>query len=276
MRLFLLAVALVAAVSVPGQEPYKVKKVSNVATVPSAHPATRLDLYLPEGAADFPVFIFIHGGAWRTGDKSMYENVGRTFAAAGIGTAVINYPQGPRHPAHVRQAACAFGWIREHASTYKWDADNLFIGGHSCGGHMAALLTLDPKYLKEINLKPSAVRGCIVIDAVALDLDHARERPPPLLDMYQAAFGPDENWHAASPMTWVTRKSPPFLLLLGENDDWISHEDTRQFAEKLKTQGTGVESAVIAGRDHFGMVTKVGSPGDPVAAKIIEFIRNPP
>jgi acetyl esterase/lipase len=274
MRAFLFGMMLVAAVS--AQEPYKVRKVSDVATVKSAHPATRMDLYLPEGAEDFPVFMFIHGGAWRTGDKSMYENLGRTFAFAGIGAAVINYPQGPRHPAHVRQAACALAWIHANAATYRWDLDNLFVGGHSCGGHMAALLTLDPKYLKEAGLKPSIVRGCIVLDAVALDLDHAKERPPLLLDMYQGAFGPEENWHAASPMTWVTRKSAPFLLLLGENDDAISHEDTRQFAAKLKEQDTAVESAVIPGRDHFGMVTAIRSPADPVAAKIIEFIRSPP
>ena len=276
MRVFLLGVVLVAAVSSQGQEPYEVKKVIDVATVPSGHPATLLDLYLPEGAEDYPLLIFIHGGAWRAGGKSKYENVGRTFAAAGIGTAVINYPQGPRHPAHVEQAACAFGWLREHASTYGWDEDQMFVGGHSCGGHMAALLALDPKYLKEVGLKSSAVRGCIVLDAVALDLDHARERPPLLLDMYREAFGPEENWHAASPMTWITPKSPPFLLLLGENDDSISHEDTRQFAAKLKAQETAVEFAVIPGRDHFGMATRIGESGDPVAAKIIEFILNPP
>ena len=251
------------------------KKVIDVATVPSGHPATCLDLYLPEGAEDHPLLIFIHGGAWRTGDKSQYENIGRTFAAAGIGTAIINYPLGPLHPAHVEQAACAFGWLREHASTHGWDEDRMFVGGHSAGGHMAALLTLDPKYLKEVKLKASHVRGCIVLDGVALDLDHARERPPLLLEMYQGAFGAAEGWHAASPMTWIASRSAPFLILIGEKDDWISHEDTRQFAEKLKLQGTPVESVTVPGRDHFGMVTRIGDPNDPVAPQIIKFILDP-
>ncbi len=60
----------------------------------------RLDLYLPRGSTGFPVIVSIHGGALMQGDKSSEEFVGRRFAGAGIGTAVINYRLSPEvsHP----------------------------------------------------------------------------------------------------------------------------------------------------------------------------------
>jgi len=255
------------------EKSHSVKVLKDIHTVHSEDRHTFLDLYLPGRAKAFPVFIFIHGGAWRTGDKSQYENIGMSIAGAGIGVAVMNYPIGNLHPAHISQAAQVFSWARGHSKEYGWDPQKIFIGGHSAGGHMAALLTLDPEYLKAMSLKTSDVHGCVVLDGVALDLDHASERPPLLLDMYQSAFGAREGWHAASPMTWITAKNTPFLVLIGEKDDLISHADTDQFVSKLKTAGTSVESAAIPGRDHFGMVSRIGEPGDPVGPKIIEFIR---
>ena len=53
----------------------------------------------------------------------------------------MNYPIGKLHPAHISQAAQVFGWVRSHAGEYGWDPKKIFIGGHSAGGHMAALLT---------------------------------------------------------------------------------------------------------------------------------------
>jgi acetyl esterase/lipase len=269
----LVGVWLALAVALAADGEHSINVFKDLHTVHSEDANTFLDLYVPEGVKNLPVFIFIHGGAWRTGDKSQYENIGRSFAKAGIAVAVINYPLNTLHPAHVRQAAYAVGWVRGNAPRYGWDPKKIFIGGHSAGGHMAALLTLDPQYLKEMSLKPSDVRGCVVLDAVALDLEHARERPPLLLEMYSGAFGAETGWKDASPMTYATGKGPPFLLMIGAQDDWISHEDTRQFAERLKSAGTPVETITVPDRDHFGMVLQIGATDDPVSAKIIEFIR---
>lgn len=263
-----MAAALPAA-----EKSHSVKVLKDIHTVHSEDRQTFVDLYIPSEAKNFPVLIFIHGGAWRTGDKSQYENIGHALAGAGIGAVVMNYPIGALHPAHVTQAAQVFGWVRGHASEYGWDPKKIFIGGHSAGGHMAALLTLNPEYLKAMSLKTSDVGGCIVLDGVALDLDHASQRPPLLLDMYQGAFGPEKNWHAASPMTWVAPGRSPFLVLIGANDDWISHADTDQFVARLKRAGISVEAAAIPGRDHFGMVSRIGEPNDPVCVTITEFIR---
>src|SRR5438552_192064 len=63
----------------------------------------KLDVYVPKGRKDFPVLFFVHGGAWKSGNKSWYGALGHAFAQVGIGVVVTNYRLSPqvKHPAHV-------------------------------------------------------------------------------------------------------------------------------------------------------------------------------
>ena len=72
----------------------------------------RLDLYIPEGTANAPVILSIHGGALSAGDRSEESFVGRRLAAEGYLTVVISYRLSPQvsHPAHIEDAAAAFAW----------------------------------------------------------------------------------------------------------------------------------------------------------------------
>src|SRR5438105_4491085 len=63
----------------------------------------KLDLYLPAGEKEFPVLFFVHGGAWRHGDKNffgMYRTMGSFWARHGIGAVIVNYRLSPAvmHP----------------------------------------------------------------------------------------------------------------------------------------------------------------------------------
>src|SRR6476660_1041513 len=105
----------------------------------------KLDLYVPKGAKDYPVMMFVHGGAWRSGNKDLYGPLGETFAKQGIGVAVINYrltdSKGTvKHPDHVRDVAKAFAWVKANCGKYGGSKERLFVSGHSAGGHLVALL----------------------------------------------------------------------------------------------------------------------------------------
>ena len=69
-----------------------------------------LDVYCPKGKTDFPVVLFVHGGKWEWGDKSLYAGLGEAFARDGVGTVICNYRLSPkvRHPGHVEDVARAF------------------------------------------------------------------------------------------------------------------------------------------------------------------------
>src|SRR5438270_10644137 len=121
----------------------------------------KLDLYLPKGHKDFPVLMFVHGGAWTSGNKNLYGPLGQRFAANGIGTAIINYRLSPavQHPAHAQDVAKAFAWTHKNIGKHGGRADQIFISGHSAGGHLVALLATDESYLKAHKLGISDIKG---------------------------------------------------------------------------------------------------------------------
>src|SRR5260370_28515359 len=79
----------------------------------------KLDLYIPKDKENFPVFFFVHGGAWVHGDKNflnLYSSLGSYFAKHGIGVVVTNYRLSPgvKHPEHIKDLARAFAWTYQN------------------------------------------------------------------------------------------------------------------------------------------------------------------
>src|SRR5262245_12677282 len=105
----------------------------------------RLDLYLPKGQKDYPVLLMVHGGAWIKGDKNhlgVYNLLGRSFARHGVGMVSPNYRLSPdvQHPEHVRDVARAFAWVHKDIGKRGGSTSEVFVAGHSAGGHLVALL----------------------------------------------------------------------------------------------------------------------------------------
>ena len=174
----------------------------------------KLDLYLPKDAKDYPVMVFIHGGAWRHGDKDdfsfgafgVYSDFGSFYARRGVAVAVINYRLSPavKHPEHVKDAARALAWVHKHIGDYGGRADRMFVAGHSAGGHLAALLATDDQWLKAEGLTSAAIKGVICLSGVFNVPD----------DILPDVFGDDAEAHRqASPIRHVHAGMPPFLLI---------------------------------------------------------------
>src|SRR2546426_2940784 len=126
----------------------------------------RLDLYLPKDKKQFPVVVLVHGGAWVIGDNrccGLYSTVGEFLASRGIGVVMPNYRLSPwvKHPEHVKDVARAFAWTRANIAKHGGNPEQVFLAGHSAGGHLAALLAADETYLKAEGLKTADVRGVI-------------------------------------------------------------------------------------------------------------------
>ena len=119
----------------------QIKKDLAYAEGPSADPEKhRLDLFLPAPSEEnWPTVIFVHGGGWTEGDKDLrvgyqdvYGNIGRFFAARGIGAAVINYRllgDGVQWPAQIEDVARATAYVHDHIAEYGGDPAALFLMG---------------------------------------------------------------------------------------------------------------------------------------------------
>jgi acetyl esterase/lipase len=270
-----------------------------------------LDVFSPRGQRDCPVVLFVHGGAWIFGDKDLfglYRDVGRYLARHGVTAVCVNYRLSPavKHPEHVKDVARAFAWTRAHAGEYGGDPDRILLCGHSAGGHLVALLATDDRYLKDPALKltdadRAAIRGVMAVSGIyrVPTADEFKDMmasmvaglaqaagdalPPPVaaallrhtrdLNPFRIVFGEDKAaGEAASPLTYVHKGMPPFLVLYADRELPLVDGMARDFAAALQKAGDAVEIARIAGCTHNSILFKLDQPDDPAAAALLPFI----
>ncbi len=230
----------------------------------------KLDLYLPAGQKNFPVLFFVHGGAWRSGDKKyffdVYGNVGRAFARNGVGTVVINYRLSPKvqHPKHIEDVAKAFAWTHKHIAEYGGRPDQIFVAGHSAGGHLVALLATDEQYLKAEKLKISDIKGVMPVSGVYRI---------PNGKLFSSVFtDKDDVRQSASPISHVHGQHPPFLILYGDKDFPTCDKMSEDFCKALKNCKCEVCTQEVKERDHMSIIIRIGNDEDPATQAMLEFI----
>jgi acetyl esterase/lipase len=229
----------------------------------------KLDLFLPKGQKNFPVFFFVHGGSWRHGDKGflgIYSSLGKYFASQGIGAVVINYRLSPKvmHPEHEKDVARAFAWTHKNVARYGGRADQIFVCGHSAGGHLVSLLATDDRYLKAEGLTVAAIKGVISISGVYSIPEK----------LFPQVFGTDaEVRRQASPLYHVKAGRPPFLLLCADKDlPGCDKKPAEAFAKALRDKDNKAELIEIADSDHFQIVWSAAVPDHAVSKALLAFI----
>ena len=222
----------------------------------------KLDLYLPQGTKPFPVILFVHGGAWRSGDRSLYGALGNRFAGAGIGVAIPSYRLAPANPpsAQIEDVAAAFAWVAKHIAEHGGDPSRIYVAGHSAGGHLAALLALDGKYLQAYGLSPANIKGVAAISGV-YDV-----RSMPL-------FGKDEiSRREFSPLFHVSASAPPFLVAYCQWDYPALPLQAREFFRSLQKAFTDARMVYLPGENHISEIATVWKPDSPAAKAILQFV----
>ena len=233
------------------------------AALPGARPL-ELDLYLPAGPA--PLVVFLHGGGWRLGSRhaagpqyagsAPFEHL----AQAGIGVASIDYRLSGEAvwPAQLHDAKAAVRWLRSRADELGVDPDRIAAWGESAGGHLAALLGLTgPELDGDVGVTGVPSTVCAVVGwypptelATVADPADPDSREAQLLGTPPAA---DPRLAAqASPVTYAGPAAPPFLLLHGDADRLVPHDQSARLAQLLPD----VEFDTLPGADHMWL----GSP----------------
>jgi acetyl esterase/lipase len=229
----------------------------------------RLDVYRPpQAAAPLPVVVFIHGGSWESGDKRQYRFVGNALAGMQAVAVLPNYRLYPEvgFPVYVEDAARAVAWAQAHAAEYGGDPARLYLMGHSAGAQIAALLALDPRYLRAAGAT-AQVTGFIGLSGPYdfLPLTSAR---------LKKSLGPPERYPDTQPVRFVTAAAPPALLLQGTDDRVVRPENADSLARTYAAVGAQATLQAIPG-GHGATLKPLGRPyraEDPLAAGIREFI----
>ncbi|HMB94824.1 MAG TPA: alpha/beta hydrolase, partial [Tepidisphaeraceae bacterium] len=144
-------------------------------------PRQKLDVYRPRGKpAAAPVVIFFYGGDWQSGNKSDYRFVADAFTSRGFVAVLPDYRLYPQvtFPSFVEDAALAVRWTHDNAANFGGDPRRIYLMGHSAGAHIAALLTLDEHYLKNVGLDRSAIRATAGLSGPYDFVPAPYDRPP--------------------------------------------------------------------------------------------------
>ncbi len=236
--------------------------------------ALALDVYAPHDAANAPVIVFFYGGSWEDGRRRWYRYVGEALASNGVVAVIPDYRKYPdvRFPAFMRDAANATKWTFIHAAQYGGDARRLFVMGHSAGGHIAALLACDKRYLNAVGMQPQDLAGMIGLAGAYSFL--------PYVDDEAAIFGDDpKGLHDSQPINFVDGDEPPMLLLQGLDDDEVTPNNAEAMAKRAKAIGAPVVLKLYPGVDHGQLLVALAHGRDadvPTLRDTLDFVAHPP
>ena len=254
-------------------------------------PATErqvLDIYAPDDAKQkkLPVVFWIHGGGWQQGDKSDVALKPQFFVDRGFVFVSTNYRLYPHVEMGelIRDVARSIGWVYKHIAEHGGDPRRILIGGHSAGAQLAALVSIDDRYLKAEGVPLAALRGCIPVDgdtyylpgiiAVAEFRAFMHDLPQPGKFGHRVKFGNDPEKHIDfSAVTHVAKGKdiPSFFIM-----HVAGHPDTTAQAKRLAAtlQSSEIPAKLYGGREttHNKLNDDIGRPDDPGTQSLIEFL----
>jgi acetyl esterase/lipase len=246
----------------------------------TSNPRQRLDVYVPRGGSGFPVVVFIHGGYWIAQDKDyfaplvgLYGNVGRALARRGIGVVVLNYRLVPdvAFPEQLSDVVSAIRWTQDNVERYGGDPRRLVVAGHSAGGHMAALLALDPARLRTGGVDAGSIKGFAPLSPI-FDLEDMAARPPDADfndRVTTPVFGQDLRTH--SPKTYYGVTAVPLFVAMGERDEPYLVTQVPKAVQDLRALGAEITFQTLAEHDHADVVLNFDTADDRLSAPLAAF-----
>ncbi|MDE6859053.1 MAG: alpha/beta hydrolase [Duncaniella sp.] len=218
-----------------------------------------------------PVVVFIHGGGWNSGDKSVWDvSFANAFLSFGITSVSLNYRLAP----HVTIAEQlndideAISWINDNIGFYGGDSSKIYIVGHSAGAHLAALAGLK-----------NDINGIICIDGG----EYLNEMPDNmsedsdyyilLKDVFRIAIGNNEPSKYVPYYQVESGKRHPIMLLYQADEQYRALANEK-FAEKLRLNGYYVSMFPTWNLGHMGVYNQLANSNSAAMLEVIDFIRS--
>jgi acetyl esterase/lipase len=222
-------------------------------------PEKQLNIFAPRKAENLPVLIFYYGGSWKSGKKEMYSFLGNRLARRGVVTVIVDYPLNPEFqvPAMEVAATNAVIWTAENIKEYGGNPDQLFVSGHSAGGHLASLVAVKDSNFENLG-KENPLKGAILIDPAGLDMySYLMETGEGEGKKYTNAFTTDPLiWRQSSPIFFLEEGQIPMLILEGEKTYPSIQAGRGRFMKVVEEKNLDVSLEIYPKKKHIPMITQ--------------------
>jgi acetyl esterase/lipase len=247
-------------------------------------PKHLLDIYLPANTkGKVPLVIFIHGGGWLGNDKyadiSYMKKTVAEIVSSGYALASIDYRFATQatFPAQIQDCNRAISFLVDNADQYGLDNKRIAVMGFSAGGHLASLIGLSKNNDVENFFMPRTNKSFsfkAVIDfygpAELILFPGANDpKSPESLLIGATPLSRPDFAKAASPVTYVDKNDPPFLIIHGEKDDIVSNKHSHLLSSWLNVVSVQNELVIVKDAPHFGVMFDA----DDIRNKVIAFLK---
>ncbi len=264
-----------AASSSAGRDslPASVKLIADISYAGTDNPRHRLDLMLPSERPDapLPVVVFIHGGAWRGGDKrGAWKRIIPLVESGNYAAVSVAYRLSgeAKWPSQIHDCKAAVRWIRANAARHRLNPDRIGVWGSSAGGHLVAMLGTSGDVpgmdgaLGE-NTHVSSRVTCVVdffgptnfltMNRTAFagaTMDHDAPDSPESQLIGGPIHDNVDKVATANPITYVTADDPPFLIVHGTRDPLVSFNQSELLHAALQEANAASTLITVAGAGH--------------------------
>lgn len=258
----------------PFHLPAGIRMEKDIAYVPGGDEAQKLDLYLPEKPLDkpMPLIVHIHGGGWRAGSKFPCPMMMMVLKGYAVASVEYRFSQKAIFPAQIQDCQAAIRWLRAHSKEYNIDPGRVGAVGGSAGGHLSALVGTSggrnafPPIGGNEDQSDRVQAVCdiygpanfsSVVEQAAQDKNvknifHFNTPSDPYSSLIGTRLDDKPKADAVSPVHYVSKDCPPFLILHGTLDALVPFAQSEEFAAALRGQGVEVWLQKLPGSGHGG------------------------
>ncbi len=230
-------------------------------------PRETLDIVSPREQGPHPALLYIHGGYWMSRTKSDQTFLARAYAEAGIAFVLLEYDLIPevRMGDIVHQCRTAVRWVHKHASNYDLDPDQIFISGHSAGGHLTAILAATNSSVSS-DTPENPIKGGVALSGI-YDL-----KPVQCSYMQETLALTDEEIVKYSPQLFNSIPSIPLIIAPGSAESDAFRYQSANLVNTWNAKGANCRYMEIAGCNHFSILAEFADPNSALAEATIELI----
>jgi len=215
----------------------------------------RLDIFRA-AAANAPVNVFVHGGAWRRNKAADYALQVEPLLHAGAHAVIIDFINveqagGDLFPMY-EQVRRALGWTWRNAESFGGDRNRFYISAHSSGSHLAACVLTDG--WREEGLPQDFCQGALLLSGM-YELEPVRlSKRSTYVTFTDAMVG------KLSAQRHLDGLHTPLVLAYGSCETPEFQRQTEDFFAAVRTAGKPAELIVGEAYNHFELLETLANP----------------